>query len=330
MSIRDHGRVRTAATGIRIARNRLRDALPAVPGVPYAFVLPFYVLFGVFLAFPVVYTLYLSFFTYVGPATGYLVQLDLGVLTFTIPQISNLQFVGLQNYAQLLGDGLFWKSLGNTVLITLVQMPLMILTALGVALALDAAFVKYSGYLRTLIALPVSANYVAYSSIFLIMLSESFGLVNYALTSVGLSAIPWQSDPFWAKVGIAVALDWRWMGYNMLIIFAGLQNIPDRLYEAAEIDGASKWEKFRYVTLPQLRPILLFVVVLSTIGSLKLFAEPYVITSGGPTNSTLTVVMYIYREAFQNFNLGYASAITYALVLVITALSIVQLRIGGD
>lgn len=319
--------VRTRA---RTRRNALRDALPGFPGVPYLYVLPFYLIFAAFMAFPVGYTLYLSFFSYVGPATGNLLEVDLLFVEFAVPQISNLEYVGLANYERLFRDALFLRSLRNTIAITLIQMPLMILVSLGVALALNAKFTKRSGLLRTAIALPVSANYVAYSTIFLILFAEQFGLINFALTSMELSPVPWQSDGFWSKVSLAIALDWRWMGYNMLIIFAGLQGIPDQLYEAAEIDGAGAWEKFRYVTLPQLRPIMLFVVVLSTIGSLQLFAEPMVITDGGPGNRTLTVVMYMYQQAFNRFNLGFASAITYALVVMVTVLAVIQLKVGGE
>lgn len=330
MALRDTRRSDTVLTNLRTTRNALRDALPSFPGVPYLYIIPFYAIFAVFMAFPVGYTLYLSFFEYVGPASGNLLEVDFLFLEFAIPQISNLEYVGLGNYRRLFGDARFIRSMRNTFAITLIQMPLMILVSLGVALALNASFTKRSGLMRTAIALPVSANYVAYSTIFLILFAEQFGLINFFLTSIGLSPVPWQTDGFWAKVSLAIALDWRWMGYNMLIIFAGLQGIPDRLYEAAEIDGAGTWEKFRYVTLPQLRPIMLFVVVLSTIGSLQLFAEPMVITDGGPGNRTLTVVMYLYQQAFENFNLGFASAITYALVVIVTVLAIVQLKVGGE
>ncbi|THE63977.1 sugar ABC transporter permease [Salinadaptatus halalkaliphilus] len=330
MSLRDNRNVKSVKTSIRTTRNTVRDALPTVPGVPYLYILPFYVLFGLFLAFPVVYTLYLSFFEYQGPGSGTLLEIDLVVFEAGVPRISSLEFVGLHNYRRLFGDALFLQSVENTIIITLIQMPLMVIVSLAVALMLHAKFVRYSGYFRTAIALPVTANYVAYSAIFLVMFAENFGFINYMLASAGLPTIPWRTDGFWAKVSLALALDWRWMGYNMLILFAGLQGIDRRLYEAAEIDGASRWEKFRYVTLPQLRPILLFVIILSTIGALQLFAEPMIITDGGPANQTITVVMYMYEEAFSRFNLGYASAITYALVVFVTILAYVQLKLGGE
>ncbi|WP_129114708.1 carbohydrate ABC transporter permease [Halegenticoccus tardaugens] len=315
---------------LRYARQDARDALPTVPGVPYLFLAPFFVLFGVFLAFPVVYTLYLSFFEYRGIGEGTLVWVDLGFTVVEVQRLAALEFVGLSNYARLFMDSLFHQALFNTVFILAVQVPIMIGLALALALALNASFVRFKGVLRTTLALPVSANLVAYSTVFLLLLNEQLGVVNFALGRIGLGPIPWLTDPFWAKMTIVGAVTWRWTGYNMIILLAGLQNIPRQLYEAAEIDGATRWQKFRYVTLPQLRPVLLFVVVLSTIGTFKLFAEPYIITGGGPSNATLTIVQYVYEEAFVNFNLGYASALTYALVVIVAALSIVQIKVGGD
>ncbi|OYR79018.1 ABC transporter permease, partial [Halorubrum distributum] len=241
-----------------------------------------------------------------------------------------LDFVGLGNYARLLGNDLFWQSMFNTSYILVIQVPLMIGLALALALALNASFMRLKGVFRTAIALPVSANLVAYSTVFLLLFNEQLGFLNYVLAGVGIGPVPWLTSGFWARNTIIAAVTWRWTGYNMIILLAGLQTIPQQLYEAAEIDGANRWEKFRYVTLPQLKPVLLFVVVLSTIGTFKLFAEPYVITGGGPTNSTITIVQYIYRQAFVNFNLGYASALTVVFVAVVSVFSIVQIKIGGE
>jgi len=148
---------------------------------------------------------------------------------------------------------------------------------------------------------------------------------------VGLEPIPWLSDAFWSRITLVGAVTWRWTGYNMIILLAGLQNVPQQLYEAAEIDGAGRWAKFRYVTIPQLRPVLLFTVVTSTIGTFKLFAEPVIIGSGGaPLRGTITIVQYIYQTAFIDFKLGYASALTYVLIGVVSVLSIIQIRVGGE
>lgn len=318
------------ADRVRYVNQDVRERTPTVPGVPYWFILPFYLLFAVFLAFPVFYTLYLSFFEYQGVGGETLLWLDLGFFQFELTSLSTLEFVGLDNYASILTDSLFHQALYNTVFILLVQVPIMIGLALALAVALNTAFVRFKGVFRTLLALPVSANLVAYSTVFLLLVNEQYGLFNYALVSLGFEPINWLTEPFWARMTIVSAVTWRWTGYNMLILFAGLQNIPEHLYEAAEIDGANRFEKFRYVTVPQLRPVLLFVVVLSTIGTFKLFAEPVVITSGGPGNATLTILQYIYQEAFESFNLGYASALSYVLVGIVTLLSLVQMRIGGE
>jgi len=315
---------------VRFARQDLTAATPTLPRVAYLFIAPFFLLFSVFLAFPVFYTLYLSFFEYQGVGQGSLFWIDLGPVYIEIPQIAQLNFVGLGNYARLLGNDLFWQSMFNTSYILVIQVPLMIGLALALALALNASFLRLKGVFRTAIALPVSANLVAYSTVFLLLFNEQLGFLNYVLAGVGIGPVPWLTDGFWARNTIIAAVTWRWTGYNMIILLAGLQTIPQQLYEAAEIDGANRWEKFRYVTLPQLKPVMLFVVVLSTIGTFKLFAEPYVITGGGPTNSTITIVQYIYRQAFVNFNLGYASALTVVFVAVVSVFSVVQIKIGGE
>ncbi len=314
----------------RFARQAYTARVPRIKSVPYLFIMPFFVLFSVFLAFPIVYTLYLSFFRYEGVSGDNLFWIDLGPIFLTVPQIAELEFIGFGNYLRMLGDGLFWQAMFNTSYILVIQVPIMIGLALALAIALNASFVRFKGLFRTAIAIPVSANIVAYSTVFLLLFNEQFGLINFALASLGVEPIAWLRSEFWARKTIIAAVTWRWTGYNMIILLAGLQTIPQQLYEAAEIDGASRWEKFRYVTLPQLKPVLLFVVVLSTIGTFKLFAEPYVITGGGPTNATITIVQYIYQEAFVNWNLGYASALTVVFVAIVSAISVVQIKLGGD
>lgn len=320
----------TVLDEIRFRRQWLTRRLPRVPGVPYLFILPFYVLFFVFLAFPVAYTLYLSFFTFqtINPTT--LFTLRLGDFTYQLNSLSTLEYVGLENYRRILGDSRFHKALYNTFFILVVQVPIMVVTALIFAITLDSSLLKLRNWFRTVIALPVAANFVAYSTIFLLLFNEQFGLINYVLIKLGIGAIPWLTDGFWARMTIVSAVAWRWTGYNMLILFAGLQSIPQHLYEAAEMDGGNRWHKFRYITLPQLKPVLLFVVVTSTIGTFKIFSEPFVITGGGPGNQSITIVYYLYNQAFQQFNIGYASAVAYILVLIVSVLSFIQLKIGGE
>lgn len=329
--VRSSGAYQQVSDRVRYARQDLSRLVPKVPGLPYAYVSPFFILFGIFLLFPTVYTLYLSFFNYLSVSNEILLTARLGPLRLTIPRIANLEFVGLAHYERLIfRDSLFHRSLLNTSFIFFVQVPLMVILGLATALVLDAKFIRAKGLFRTLIALPVATGLVAYSTIFLLLFNGRVGLVNFVLESIGLSAIPWLGDGFWARITLVIAVTWRWLGYNMIILLAGLQTVPQQLYEAAEIDGASRWQKFRFVTLPQIRPVLLFVVVSSTIGTFQIFAEPYVITGGGPSNATITVVQYIYNQAFLQLNLGYASAVSVILVAIVSAMAIVQIRYGGE
>lgn len=321
---------RRVSDRVRYTRQNLSDLVPKIRGLPYVYISPFFILFGIFLLFPTIYTLYLSFFDYVGVSDAVLLTIQAGPLEITIPQISDLAFVGFDHYMRLIfDDALFHKSLFNTTFIFLVQVPTMVIVGLAVALVLDAKFIRAKGLFRTLIALPVATGLVAYSTIFLLLFNSNVGLVNYILEEIGVGTIPWLGDPFWARITLVIAVTWRWLGYNMIILLAGLQTIPQQLYEAAEIDGASRWQKFRHVTVPQLRPVLLFVVVSSTIGTFKIFSEPYVITGGGPYNSTITIVQYIYKQAFLQLNLGYASAASVILVVLVSSISIIQIRYAG-
>lgn len=315
----------------RFVRQDISSRVPTIPGLPYAYISPFFILFGIFLLFPTVYTFYLSFFEYVGVSNEILLTITMGPMEVSVPRIANLEFVGLANYERLiLRDSLFHRSLFNTAFIFLVQVPLMVSLGLATALVLDAKFIRAKGLFRTLIALPVATGLVAYSTIFLLLFNGEVGLVNYLLTRVGLPRVAWLSSSWGARMTLVIAVTWRWLGYNMIILLAGLQTVPQQLYEAAEIDGATRWQKFRYVTLPQIRPVLLFVVVSSTIGTFQLFAEPYVITGGGPSNATITIVQYIYEQAFQSFNIGYASAASVILVIMVSIMSIIQIRYGGE
>lgn len=333
---------------VRFARQNATERLPRMSGIAYLFISPFFILFTIFLAFPVVYTLYLSFFEYQGFSDSTLFFVDFGFTRITINRIAELNYVGLDNYARLLSgisiqwssfyfipyplphaENLFWQAMINTTYIFIFQVPIMISLALALALALNSALIRFKGFFRTMIALPVAANIVAYSTIFLLIFNEA-GYLNNILATAGIDGPAYLRQKFWARWTIIGTVTWRWTGYNMIILLAGLQNIPQHLYEAAEIDGANRWEKFRYVTLPQLRPVLLFVVVLSTIGAFRLFAEPFVITGGDPTNTTMTIVHYIYIIAFQRFELGLASAAAYIFIFIVSVLSIIQIKYGGE
>jgi len=316
---------------VRYTRQDVSDLVPKIPGLPYAYISPFFILFGIFLLFPTVYTLYLSFFNYIGVSNDILLSITAGPLELTIPRIANLEFVGVSHYERLLfRDSLFHTSLFNTTFIFLVQVPLMVGLGLLTAMVLDAKFIRAKGLFRTLIALPVATGLVAYSTIFLLLFNDQAGLVNYVLTQIGFDPVKWLGSAWGARFTLVIAVTWRWLGYNMIILLAGLQTVPQQLYEAAEIDGATRWQKFRFVTLPQIRPVLLFVVVSSTIGTFQLFSEPYVITGGGPSNATITIVQYIYNQAFLQLNLGYASAVSVLLIIIVSVISIIQINYGGE
>lgn len=330
--VRSSGAYQQVSDQVRYTRQGVSDLVPKIPGLPYLYISPFFILFGIFLLFPTVYTLYLSFFEYQGVANNeFLLTIIMGPLEISIPKLANLDFVGLANYDRLIfRDSLFHRSLFNTSIIFFVQVPLMVTLGLATALILDSKFIKAKGLFRTLIALPVATGLVAYSTIFLLLFNDQVGLINYVLNTVGIQPIKWLGSAWGARMTLIIAVTWRWLGYNMIILLAGLQTVPQQLYEAAEIDGAGRWQKFRYVTLPQMRPVLLFVIVSSTIGTFRIFAEPEVITNGGPSNATITIVQYVYRQAFQQFALGYASAASVLLVIIVSAMSIIQIKYGGE
>lgn len=276
--------------------------------IPYLFIAPAVILFSVFMLYPIISSFILSF------QTG---------------QGATLTFVGLDNYKRLLSDEIFHTALKNTFILLVIQVPIMVLLALVLASLLNSALLRMKGFFRVTFFLPAVTSLVAYSIIFSIMLMND-GVVNQLLTSLGFKAIPWLNDPFWAKASLIIAMTWRWVGYNMVIYLAGLQNIPEELYEAASMDGASRIRQFFFITVPQLKPVILFTVVLSTIGTLQLFDEPFVLTKGGPSDATLTIGMYLYQTGFRYFDFGYASTIAYVIVILIGIMTFIQFKITGD
>jgi lactose/L-arabinose transport system permease protein len=276
---------------------------------PYAFVAPFFLLFAVFVLYPIVYSAALSF----GQFSG-----------------GRIVFTGLDNYKRLFADGLFLKSLLNTGLILVVQVPIMIGLATVIASVIDSDFLgrRRKAFFRLAFFLPVAIDLVTYSVIFSLIFSEEYGVVNQALGFLGLEGIPWRSDPFWARVLIILAMTWRWTGYNAVILLSGLQNIPKDLYDAASVDGAGSVVRFLRITVPLLRPVILFCTVLATIGTLQLFTEPYILTNGGPANATLTSFFYIYDTGFARFDFGLAAAGTYVLSAIVAIMSYAQLRLA--
>jgi multiple sugar transport system permease protein len=283
-----------------------------LPGVAWWFVAPALLVIGVFFFLPVLAALAMSF-----------TDFDI----YALADLGNLRLVGLRNYARLLETPLFWQAFGNTLYFVVIGVPLSITASLGTALLLHSRLVKYRGAFRTALFAPVVTTLVAVAVIWRYLFNTHYGLLNYALGRIGIPPIDWLGDPDWAMPAIIVFAVWKNFGYNMVILLAGLQSIPEQLYEAARIDGASMWRQFVHVTLPTLGPILTMVNILTIAGYFQLFAEPYVMTQGGPLQSTVSVLYFMYEEGFKWWNLGSASAVAFLLFLFIFALTALQLRL---
>ncbi len=240
--------------------------------------------------------------------------------------ISPMRFVGFENIRYLLNDPLYWKSIGNTFYFLLIHIPLQVGLALVLANALNK---KLRGitFFRASFFLPVVISGVVVTILWKSLYSTETGLLNSLLIQLGLAKIPWLTSVHWAMPSIAIMATWKNVGLYTVFFLAGLQSIPTHLYEAAELDGASSFQKFIHITVPMLNPIVLMVVILSTINGFNLFIEPYVTTGGGPVNSTLSVVLYIYRQAFSFYKMGYAATIGFSLAMIIFAVTILQKRL---
>ncbi len=243
-----------------------------------------------------------------------------------------LSFGGLDNYKRLITDSTFKKALFNTLTFLVIQVPIMIILALITSSMLNDKHLKGRGILRTAIFLPCVTSLVAYSIVFKSLFAAD-GFVNSLLMNINLISEPitWVTNPIGAKILIILAITWRWTGYNMVFYLSGLQAIDDSIYEAAGIDGAGGYQKFKSITLPMLKPIILFTTINSTIGTLQLFDEAVNITGGGPANATITISQYIYNILFKYTpNFGYAAAVSYVIVVLIVILSLIQMKVGDS
>ncbi|HAA86233.1 MAG TPA: sugar ABC transporter permease [Kosmotogaceae bacterium] len=247
---------------------------------------------------------------------------------YALADWSRARFVGLSNFQELLSDPLFWRSLLNTLYCLIVAMPLTVAISLGVAMLINREKTRFKGLFRVIYFLPFVTNTVAIAVVWSWILNMHYGLLNWFLGLFGISGPNWLGDPTFAMSSIIMLVVWKAIGYNMILFISGLQNIPDFLYEAAELDGASGWQKFVHITIPMLRPTMLFVTTMMLIGYLQLFEEPYMLTDGGPLNSTLSVVLYLYRQGFRFFELGYASALAVALFLIIITITLIRMRLS--
>ena len=267
---------------------------------------PALLVIAVFFALPVVAGLALS-----------LTDFDI----YALADLSTLRFVGLRNYAQLLQTPLFWQALANTLYFVVVGVPASIGLSLAAALLLDSRFARWQPFFRTVLFAPVVTTVVAVAVIWRYLLHTRYGLVNQGLEAIGLAPIDWLGDPHWSMPAIIAFAAWKNFGYNMIILFAALQAVPRDLYEAARMDGAGALRRFTDVTLPILVPTLVLVGILTVSGYFQLFAEPYVMTQGGPLRSTYSMLYLMYEEGFRWWNLGNASAVAFLLFVLMSALT---------
>ena len=280
----------------------------------WLFVAPALVLLLVFFILPVAAAFLLSF-----------TDFDI----YAIGHLENARVVAFENYRHLLGSADFWDALRNTFYFVLAGGPLTVIVALAAALLLNARAVRFKGLFRTVYFAPVVTTLVAVAIVWQYLYHPRFGLIDYVLGAFGIRPIDWLGDPRWAMPAIILLAVWKNFGYDMVIFIAGLQSIPEELYEAAHLDGAGPLQRFWHITVPMLGPTFLFVGVITMIGYFQLFAEPYVMTRppGGPLNSTLSVVLLMYQEGFRWWHMGYAAAIAFVLFVIILAATLVQIRL---
>lgn len=239
---------------------------------PYFFMLPMIILFAAFMVYPIIHSFVLSFFDFEG-----------GVYTFT----------GIQNYVTMVKDPIFWKSLGNTFIYLIVQVPVMVILSLLLAVLVEQDFLKFRSCFRIGSFLPSITALVAYAMVFKLLLNTDYGIINHILNAVGLPGVDWLNTVWGARFSIIIGITWRWTGYNTIIMIAGIKGISEDLYEAADIDGATFMQKLTRITVPMVKPIMLFVSITSTIGTLQLFDESFILTAGGPDNATITIGHYL-------------------------------------
>ena len=277
----------------------------------WAFAAPFVILFGIFLAFPILASFLLSF------------------TSFGLRDIANpvgTSVIGIKNYVDLLADPKFWKALFNTFYFVVVGVPVTLAIGLLIATALSRGITRFRTAFRVGYYLPVITSIVAIAVVWRFLLNPDAGLINMLLGGLGIKGPAWLADPVFAMPSSLAMAVWRNLGFAMIVFLAGMQAIPATLYEAAGIDGAGRWQSFRFVTIPMLRPTILFMTVITTIGYLQLFEEPFVMTKGGPLDATLSITMYMYQQGFTFFHQGYASAIAYVLFVIVALIAFLQFK----
>jgi ABC-type sugar transport system permease subunit len=275
----------------------------------YFFISPFFILYSVFGLFGLLYSLYISFHHWDG--------------------LTPMKFRGFGNYSELLADEIFWESIRNTLVLLVFDFPFKVGLPLLLAVALNSKLIRGRGLFRTAFYVPEVTSAVVVAVIFRYLFDRDTGIVNYALNWFGVENISWLQDPFWAKVSFVLLSGWWSQGYHMIIFLAALQTIPNDLLEAAMVDGANHFQSFMRITLPLLRPIIIFSAIITTIAGLQRFSEPFLLTGGGPGYSTYTIVYYLYQKTFVSYRLGYGAAMGYAIFIIIFVFSLLQFRYGS-
>jgi lactose/L-arabinose transport system permease protein len=284
--------------------------MPSRNRVAYAFLAPYLLIFATFWLWPIINSLLIS---------------------FQNTRVNPWRFSVSTNWGRLFGDPAFYNALYNTLIILVIQVPAMIALATVMAVLLNSPLLKARPLYRFAFFAPVVVGEVAYAAVFRLMFSADFGIINKLITSIGLAPVSWFDNANAAMALVIIAITWRWAGYNAIILLAGLQSIPDDVYEAATLDRVGKFQQFIHITLPLLKPIISFCVVLSVIGTMQLFTEPFLITNrGGPGGGTETLGLLLYRQGFTSLNFGYASAIAYTIAGLAVAISLLNLFFGRE
>ncbi len=290
-------------------KNRKKDWQYKQKLAPYVFLAPFYILFIVFMVYPIFFSLRASFTTWNG--------------------VNAMKWVGLDNYARLLQDKIFLQAILNGVIMFFMYVPIMLILALLIAVLLNKPNLKFRNFFRTAIFIPNITSVVAVAFVFGLAFDTKYGFINETLMRMGIPAIAWMGTALGARFAICLLILWRYLGYNMILMMAGLQTISGSLVEAAKIDGASSYQIFIKITIPLMRPVILFCTVLSTIGTFSLFTEPLIMSGGGPLYKTITPVLYIYNESFVHLRMGYASSLAYAFFILMIIFAILQFKLSN-
>jgi lactose/L-arabinose transport system permease protein len=276
----------------------------------YVFISPFFILFAIFGLYPLLLSLYLSLTRWKG--------------------VGPMEFAGFVNFSLIPKDRIFWQSMMNGVILFFMYVPVMLFLALVLAVILNSGRIKGFRFFRTIIFLPFITNMIAAAFAFRILLEQQNGLFNMLLRMLSISPIPWLENIWWARVSLSFLIIWAWLGYNMVIMQAGLSTISNDYSEAALVDGATPIQAFFRITVPLMRPVILFCLITSTIGSFGLFAEVMTLTLGGPANATITPLIRIYGVAFSTYQFGYASALAYTFFGMIFILTLFQFRLNRE